>query len=87
MYIIMVYDVNEERVARVLKTARKYLTWVQNSVLEGEITEVKFKKLKKEVLEIIEEKEDSISFYILPSSKAFRKENYGVVKNDTDFLI
>jgi len=28
MYVIMVYDVGEERVPKVLKTGRKYLTWV-----------------------------------------------------------
>jgi CRISPR/Cas system-associated endoribonuclease Cas2 len=44
----MVYDINEKRVNKVLKIARKYLTWVQNSVLEGEITEAKFLKLKWE---------------------------------------
>ncbi|MCS7256766.1 MAG: CRISPR-associated endonuclease Cas2, partial [Thermomicrobium sp.] len=35
MYVIVAYDVGVERVARVLKICRKYLTWVQNSLLEG----------------------------------------------------
>ena len=39
MYLIMVYDINEKRVKKVLKIGRKYLDWIQNSVLEGEITE------------------------------------------------
>lgn len=34
MFIILVYDVGEKRVAKVFKTCRKYLNWVQNSVLE-----------------------------------------------------
>ena len=34
MFVILVYDVGEKRVAKVLKICRKYLTWVQNSVLE-----------------------------------------------------
>jgi CRISPR-associated endonuclease Cas2 len=41
MFLILVYDVNEKRVNKVLKTCRKYLHWVQNSVLEGEISEAK----------------------------------------------
>jgi CRISPR-associated protein Cas2 len=49
MFVILVYDVNQKRVAKVLKIARKYLTWVQNSVLEGEISEANLKKLKKEL--------------------------------------
>jgi len=31
----------------------KYLTWVQNSALEGEITEAKFEKLKLELKKVI----------------------------------
>ncbi|HEX3036517.1 MAG TPA: CRISPR-associated endonuclease Cas2, partial [Thermodesulfobacteriota bacterium] len=31
MFVILVYDVGEKRVTKVLKTARKYLYWVQNS--------------------------------------------------------
>ena len=52
MYIILVYDVGEKRVAKALKTCRKYLTWVQNSVFEGEITDAKYKKLKYDLEKI-----------------------------------
>jgi len=45
MYVILVYDVNEKRVAKMLKLCRRYLNWIQNSVFEGEITEVKLKEL------------------------------------------
>ncbi|WP_427338327.1 CRISPR-associated endonuclease Cas2 [Caloranaerobacter sp. DY30410] len=31
MFVILVYDVEQKRVAKVLKTCRKYLYWVQNS--------------------------------------------------------
>lgn len=33
MYVIMVYDVGTERVGRVLKVGRKYLTWVPGSTV------------------------------------------------------
>jgi len=65
MYVIMVYDINEERVNKVLKIGRRYLNWMQNSVLEGEITKAKLVKLKMELKRIIEEEEDSIIFYKL----------------------
>jgi len=64
MYIIMVYDVNQKRVNKVLNTARKYLEWIQNSVLEGEITESKFERLKREI-ELIIEKKKILLFSIL----------------------
>ena len=54
LFIIMVYDVGQKRVGKVLKTARKYLYWVQNSVLEGDINESSFKKLKLELSKIID---------------------------------
>jgi CRISPR-associated protein Cas2 len=46
----MVYDVGVERVSKVLKVGRVYLTWIQNSVLEGEISEADLIKLKKQTL-------------------------------------
>ncbi|PLV58069.1 CRISPR-associated endonuclease Cas2 [Thermotoga sp. KOL6] len=82
MYIIMVYDVNEKRVAKILKVARKYLNWVQNSVLEGEISPGKFEKLKMEVKRLIDKNEDSVRFYITDSSKFFKLEKMGRDKSE-----
>ncbi len=31
MYVIIVYDIGEKRVAKVLKLCRQYLQWIQNS--------------------------------------------------------
>ncbi len=63
MFIILVYDVNEKRVSRALKTCRKYLFWVQNSVFEGEITEAGLMRLKRDLQKVINEKEDSVVIY------------------------
>lgn len=32
MFVILVYDISEKRGAKILKLARNYLAWVQNSV-------------------------------------------------------
>jgi len=80
MYLIMVYDINEVRVNKVLKTARRYLNWMQNSVLEGEISPAKFLKLKSDLKRIVKEKEDSIIFYKLRTTRYFNKETMGVKK-------
>ena len=47
MFVLMFYDVGEKRVGRVLKTARRYLTWIQNSVLEGDLSPATFEALLK----------------------------------------
>ena len=87
MYLIMVYDINEKRVNRVLKTGRKYLNWVQNSVFEGEITGAKFTKLKSELKRIIKEKEDSIIFYIIRTTRYSEREMMGTRKGGEDLII
>jgi CRISPR-associated protein Cas2 len=76
----MVYDVRVERVSEVLKIARKYLTWIQNSVLEGEISDAKFERLKYELKEVIDEDEDSIVFYLLRTTRYSSREIMGVQK-------
>ena len=81
MYVIMVYDVDVERVNKVLKVGRKYLNWVQNSVLEGELTRAQFERLKSEIRHIIDDEKDSVIFYVLRTSAYFRREVLGVEKN------
>jgi CRISPR-associated protein Cas2 len=49
MYVIMVYDVNQARLGKVLKIGRRYLVWVQNSVLEGELSWAQLEKLKSDL--------------------------------------
>lgn len=83
----MVYDVNVKRVNKVLKLARKYLNWVQNSVLEGEITEAKFFKLKSELQKVINEDEDSVIFYTFRTKLYTSREVIGKEKGSLDFII
>jgi len=87
MYLIMVYDIKVKRVTKVLKTARKYLTWVQNSALEGEITNAKFEKLKAELKGVIKEEEDSILFYIFRTKMYTSRESIGVEKGKQETII
>ncbi|MEA4926814.1 MAG: CRISPR-associated endonuclease Cas2 [Syntrophomonadaceae bacterium] len=84
MFVILVYDVAQKRVGKVLKTSRKYLYWVQNSVLEGEINESSFKKLKLELKNIIDEDYDSIMFYTFRTTKYSEREIIGVKKGGED---
>lgn len=63
MYVILVYDCGEKRVAKLLKLCRKYLNWIQNSVFEGEISEVKLKELLALAKKFMEIEEDSIIIF------------------------
>ena len=71
MFVILVYDIGEKRVAKALKIARKYLHWVQNSVLEGEISNANFVKLKTELKMMMDPTEDSVIFYTFPNNEIY----------------
>lgn len=77
MFVILAYDVNVDRVGKVLKISRKYLNHVQNSLFEGELSLAQFKALRHELLETIHESQDVIKFYILRSTRYLTVEQYG----------
>lgn len=81
MYVIVAYDVGVERVARVLKICRKYLTWVQNSLLEGELTPAQLRRLQQELERAIDQHTDTVQFYILPQASVAKRVTIGIVKN------
>lgn len=69
MYCILVYDVEQKRVGKVLKLMRKYLHWVQNSVFEGEIRKSDFYKMKLELEKKINKKKDSVIIFTFNTPK------------------
>ncbi len=77
MYVILVYDCGEKRVGKMLKLCRRYLNWIQNSVFEGNITEVTLKKLKYEAKEILDDKEDSLIIFASRQEQWLEKEVIG----------
>ncbi len=87
MYLIITYDIGEDRVNKVRKILKKYFMWVQNSVFEGEITEGKLEKCKNELRKVINEDEDSIYFYCLENRLNYRKTVMGVEKDMTGNIL
>ena len=77
MYVILVYDCGERRVAKMLKLCRKYLNWIQNSVFEGEISEVRLKELLSSAKKFIDESEDRIIVFKGPNHSSLEKEIVG----------
>ena len=84
MYIILVYDCGEKRVSKMLKLCRKYLNWIQNSVFEGDITEVKLKELKFKAQEIMKEEEYSLIIFSSRDEKWLDKEIIGKERSSVD---
>ncbi|RKD31279.1 CRISPR-associated endonuclease Cas2 [Thermohalobacter berrensis] len=87
MFVILVYDVGVKRVNKVLKTCRRYLHWVQNSVLEGDITEANLIKLKTELKSIINDNEDSVIIYKFRTKKYHNIETLGIKKGGEENIL
>ena len=83
------YDIADEeseagknRVAKVFKICKKYLSHHQKSVFRGEITPSNLLKLKKELKEVIDEELDFISIIKLKNKNSFDEESFGQNKDD-----
>lgn len=87
MYVILVYDVEQKRVGKMLKYCRKYLNWIQNSVFEGEITEVKLKELQIGALKIMDKEKDSIIIFKSRQEKWLEKTVIGRDKNPVSTIL
>jgi CRISPR-associated protein Cas2 len=87
MYVILVYDVEKGRTGKMLKLCRKYLNWIQNSVFEGEITEVKLKELVTAAKPLMNEATDSLIVFKNREEKWLQKEIIGAEKNKLDTFI
>lgn len=87
MYVILVYDVGEKRVGKMLRLVRKYLSWIQNSVFEGEITDVKLKELKFQAKEIMDLDTDSFIIFASRNEKWLEKEIVGNERSSVDTFL
>jgi len=83
MFVILVYDIGDKRVGKMLKMCRKYLNWIQNSVFEGELSDGHLAALKAEAKEIMKEK-DSLIIFKSRNERWLDKEIIGEERGVTD---
>jgi len=84
MYVILVYDFGEKRVNKMLKLCRRYLNWIQNSVFEGEISEVRLKELLMSCDKFMDKSEDSVIVFSGPSQVSLNKHIIGKERSSID---
>lgn len=87
MYVILVYDVGEKRVGKMLKLCRQYVNWIQNSVFEGEITEVKLKELVIKARGIMDEELDSLIIFQSRHERWLEKQIVGKERSGLEHII
>ena len=88
-YVFVMYDIADEeseigknRVVKVFKICKKYLTYHQKSVFRGEITPSNLIKLKKELKDVMDENLDFISIIKLKNKNSFDEESFGQNRED-----
>lgn len=92
MYVVLVYDVSKEengarRWSRIFKICKKYLTHIQNSVFEGELSKAQLAQLQKELNEYIDKELDSVIIFKSRQEKWLDKEFWGRKDDLTSFIL
>ena len=82
MYVILMYDINADEGSasvqrKIFKTCKRYLTHVQFSVFEGEISDAQLFALKTEIDRCIRKDLDSIVIFKSRNEKWLAKEVIG----------
>lgn len=76
VYVVAVYDVQADRTRLFLNFLRRYLTHVQNSVFEGEISEGDLEKVNQQLKSMLEPGE-SVIVYRMSSESYVSRTVYG----------
>ena len=92
MYIVLVYDISktdngQKRGSHIFKICKKYLTHIQNSVFEGELSKVQLEKLRQELKPHVDTSLDSIILFKSRQERWLDKEFWGIEDDKTSFLI
>lgn len=92
MYVVLVYDVSKDengqkRWSHIFKICKKYLSHIQNSVFEGEISVVQLTKMKQELEPYINSRLDSVVIFKSRQQKWIDKELWGKQDDLTDFIL
>ena len=82
-YVIVVYDVEASRTTKFLKYLRRYLTHVQNSVFEGELTDGTYREVREELESMLNDGE-SVMIYRMSSEKYVERSVFGEDPMDED---
>ncbi|GBD11644.1 CRISPR-associated endoribonuclease Cas2 [bacterium HR23] len=87
MFVVIVYDVDVERVNKVCQYLRRHLFWVQRSVFEGEVTEGQLEKVKAGLRRILDPQHDSVYIYRVRERRWVEREVLGVEQGETGNIL
>ena len=92
MYVVLVYDISQEkngarRWSRIFKICKKYLSHIQDSVFEGELSNAQLERFKQELKGYINKELDSVILFKSRQEKWLDKEFWGTEDDCTSFFL
>ena len=92
MYVVLVYDISQEkngarRWSRIFKICKKYLSHIQDSVFEGELSNAQLERFKQELKGYINKELDSVILFKSRQEKLLDKEFWGKEDDCTSFFL
>ncbi|MEG2869291.1 MAG: CRISPR-associated endonuclease Cas2 [Terrisporobacter sp.] len=92
MYVILVYDIKSDEggqkiLSKTFKICKRYLSHIQNSVFEGELSNSQLVKLEYEIKDIIRPSKDSIIIFKSRSDRWLEKDMWGIKDDKTSNFI
>lgn len=92
MYIILVYDIamdekGKKILPKVYKLCKKYLTHIQNSVFEGELSQSQVLQLELDIKKHIRKDKDSLIIFHTRNEKWLTKEFWGKEDDKTSMFL
>lgn len=88
MYVILMYDISTDESGskiwkKVFGICKKYLTHIQKSVFEGELTEVQLKKMEQEIKKHLRNDVDSVIIFKSRNERWLEKDMWGLQNDAT----
>lgn len=92
MHVILVYDIvmDDEGAGiyrRVFKHCKQYLSHIQNSVFEGDLSPAKLKELEIKVKKHLRKEKDSVIVFHVRTEKWLDKEFWGSTDDATSVFL
>ena len=86
VFVIIVYDVRQDRVTHIHKFLKGYLHWKQNSVFEGRLSKGELSTVIGGITDIIDPEYDMVYIYEAELEKYLTKTILGTPKRETRFI-
>ena len=88
MYVVLMYDIMSDKGGagvhrNIFKICKRYLTHIQKSVFEGNLSELNLMKLKKELETHIRDDKDSLIIFKSRNERWLEKEFIGMEDDKT----